>query len=439
MTLPIRPTRRALGWFAASGVLALLPALGGGALWPPWAAAVGALLGLLVVDALRLPRRRGFACALDAPEELHPGVPVAAIARLALPGARALAAELALDADGALEPVGAAPAAFGDAAATVPVALRAARRGTARVTEAWLRYEGPLGLAATTARAEVAFERPVVPDLRPLEREALRFFRERDLRAGLKIERYRGDGTEFDSLRSFATGDDPRAVHWKASARHRALLTRQYRAERNHQVVLALDTGRLMGERLGDLSRLDHALSAALLLGFVALSSGDRVGVFTFGARPGPALAPAAGVASFPRLRRFSSTVLDRPEETNFTLGLTTLAATLRRRSLLIVLTDFVDTVSAGLMVENLTRLAARHVVVFVALRDPGLDAVAGARPDDALALHRAVVAEGLVREREAVLRRLERFGIAPLDATPAEVGPELVNRYLDIRRRERV
>ena len=125
--------------------------------------------------------------------------------------------------------------------------------------------------------------------------------------------------------------------------------------------------------------------------------------------------------------------------ETNYTLGLTSIAQRLSRRSLIVVLTDFVDTVSAELMVENLDRLSRRHLVIFVALQDPGLAATADRQPATLLDLNRAVVAGGLLRDREVVLKRLRRLGIYPIDADPAAVSPRLINTYLDIKRRERI
>ena len=138
-------------------------------------------------------------------------------------------------------------------------------------------------------------------------------------------------------------------------------------------------------------------------------------------------------------MTRMSSRVGYSEAETNFTLGLTTLAQRLRRRSLIIVLTDFADTVTAELMLENLTRLSRRHLVVFVALRDPDLDRTATAAPSGSLALNRAVVAQDVIRDRDVVLRRLRRMGVIPLDAEPQQIGSGLINSYLDIKRREMI
>ena len=128
-----------------------------------------------------------------------------------------------------------------------------------------------------------------------------------------------------------------------------------------------------------------------------------------------------------------------REAESNFTLGLTDLMTRLRRRSLVVVLTDFADTVTAELMIDNLGRLAKRHLVIFVALSDPLLLRLARGEVSEMADVERAVVAESLLSDREVVLARLRRMGVLVVDAPPGRIGPALVNRYLDIARRERI
>ena len=103
------------------------------------------------------------------------------------------------------------------------------------------------------------------------------------------------------------------------------------------------------------------------------------------------------------------------------------------------VFTDFTDSVQAELLAENLGRAARRHLLLFVALKDAVVERIARAEPSGMDALHRAVVAEGIVRDRALVLRRLRRLGVHCLDAPPDRAPAELVNRYLDIKRRELV
>jgi uncharacterized protein (DUF58 family) len=88
-------------------------------------------------------------------------------------------------------------------------------------------------------------------------------------------------------------------------------------------------------------------------------------------------------------------------------------------------------------MLENLSRLARRQLVIFVALRDVALEAAAAAPPRRLPDLYRSVVASDLVRERERVLARLRRMGVACVDAAPGGISARLVNRYLEVKQRE--
>jgi uncharacterized protein (DUF58 family) len=279
----------------------------------------------------------------------------------------------------------------------------------------------------------------VTPDVRPVRAAALRFFTAREFAAGTKSERYVGDGSEFESLRDWVTGLDPRAISWRATARHRKLVCQEFRAERDHQVVVAFDVGLRMREPLARMPRLDHAIQAGLLLAYVALKTGDRVGAFAFDEGVRMWLEPEGGVGAFPRVQKALASLAYSSSETNFTLGLADLATRLRRRSLVVVPTEFGDSVTAGLMVDAIGRLVARHVVVFVALRDPLVEEATGEEPRTTQALYRAVVASDFAREREGVLKRLRRMGVHVIDALPGEVSAALVNRYLDVHRRELV
>lgn len=438
----IQPTRRALLVFAAGLVAAILPVLVASALWPIWVVYVGAALSLLGVDAaLGAPSSR-LEVAVRTPALLYIGSEDPAELTVGTPNwSRRTYVEVLPELGEKLTkqpltrlevpPNGRAKHAF-------PLVPK--RRGRAWVHGVWLRWTGPLGLASRTRRELVGAAIDVVPNVRAVRSAAVRFFEHQPFLVGLKRERYVGAGSEFDSLREYLPGLDHRAIDWKASARHHKLLVRDFRAERNHQVVLAFDTGHLMGEPLDGIPRLDHAINAGLLLGWVCLKTGDRVGLFGFDQRVRLFVKPQGGLRVINRLTQQTSELAYGEGETNFTLGLTDLLTKLRRRSLVVVFTDFVDVVTAELMMDNLQRVARRHVLIFVSLRDPTLDRLAYDRAPQSLhGLNEAVVARDFLREREVVLERLRRLGVHCIDASTDQIRVELINRYLDIHRRELV
>lgn len=435
----MRPTRRAILFAAIGLAVALLPTVIHPRLWPIWPVYLGGMALALGVDALAVPSRKAVQCAAEVPGTLYIGEEEDAIVTVKMPSRRRVPVTVAVDLSDRLMPQPQLRGRVSSEGTGFRLRLVPTRRGRIVVERAWIRYAGPLGLMAAVAQVDLKRQAAVVPNIRPVKTVALRFMTDREFRAGLKIERYKGDGTELDSLKEHVAGEDHRAIDWKASARHKKLVSRQFRAERNHQVVIAIDTGHLMCEPLAGIPKVDHAVNAALLLSYISLRAGDRVGLATFDSRFGLYVEPKGGLRGFNVLSHMAGKVDYSDRETNYTLGLTSIGQRLSRRSLIVVLTDFVDTIAAELMMENLDRLSRRHVIIFVALQDPGLAATAAGDPGTLLELNRAVVAGGLLRDREVVLRRLRRLGIYPIDAAPAQVSPRLINTYLDIKRRERI
>jgi uncharacterized protein (DUF58 family) len=438
----MRPTLRCLLVFLAGIPLSLGAVTIHPRLWTVWIAYLGAALTLAGLDALLAMSRRKLSITATAPEQIFIGETGRAAITL-IAGRRGASVEILAELDDALAPQPAsrtamrAEGARQPARGTIDVALVPRRRGDHALRAVHARWTGPLGLIEHRVAVPIDRKVGVVPNMGAVRAVALRMFSDHSFMAGLKIEKFLGDGSEFESLHEYVPGMDHRAIDWKSSARHRKLLCQEFRAERNHQVVLAVDGGQLMSEPVGGVPKLDHAINAAILLGWFCLRTGDRVGLLGFDERVRQWTEPAGGMHTFHRLQAMSAEIDYHRVETNYTRTLAELSTRLRRRSLVVLFTDFLDTVTAELMIDNVTRLARRHLVLFVAVRDPSLETRALARPRSLGVLHEAVVAGDFARERHVVLERLRRGGAHCVDASPAGFSMALVNRYLDIKRRE--
>lgn len=315
------------------------------------------------------------------------------------------------------------------------IELTAERRGTATIDMVWLRWRGPLGLVWKQRARALDQQVLVVPDIRPVRDKGIQMAN-REALYGQKAQLQVGEGAEFEALASYRQGMDRRSIDWKQSARHAALIAKEYRTERNNNIVMALDAGRVMSEPFAGQPRIDRAVSAALLASYVALKDGDRVGFFAFDSKPRAAAKPIGGARAFPTLQRIAAGIDYSASETNYTLGISTLAAGLNRRSLIIVFTEFADTISAELMLAAVGTLLERHLVLFVVLRDEELEAFTATEPQAPEDVSRAVTAAGLLQERQLVLTRLRHLGVHVLEASAAEAGPALVSTYLGFKRR---
>ncbi|MBS0482626.1 MAG: DUF58 domain-containing protein [Proteobacteria bacterium] len=315
------------------------------------------------------------------------------------------------------------------------ISFTPSRRGPGSIDRVWLRWAGPMGLGAR--QAERALELPVrvSPNLSLTRSPTLQAFL-KDAQFGVIARRIRGEGTMFEALAEYQPGMDRRRIDWKASARHSHLYAKEMEAERNNQIVFAFDCGQAMCEPVAGMARIDRAVSAALATAYVALKGGDRVALFGFAARPEVFSPFVADARDFHRLQGAAAGLDYHAQEPNFTLALATLAGRLKRRSLIVVFSDFTDPTSAELMIESIGRLTSRHLVLFVTMTDAELDEMATAAPGDMQDLAMAATSDALLRQRALVLSRLRQLGVDVIEAPFDRIGMRLIDAYLAIKRK---
>ena len=323
-----------------------------------------------------------------------------------------------------------------DGGGVARILCRAVRRGEWNIDSLWLHWTSQLGLFEFVPKVAFNGELRVVPNIR-LVRSGTIDTTVVSMLFGVKENRAIGEGSEFHQLRDFVPGMDVKSIDWKRSARRRALVGKELRAERNHHIILALDTGYLMREEIAGLPKIDHAVTAALATAWAAAIGGDLVGHYAYDVRPRSFSKPEAGRTAFPRLRSWAAGLDYTARETNHTLALTELGARTPKRSLIIIFTDFIDTTSAELLVENISVLAKRHLLIFVAIRDPELEALAETAPDSIEGVATLIAAHQSLSERRLVLERLNRLGVTVVDSSPGQVTSRLISTYLDIKARE--
>lgn len=311
--------------------------------------------------------------------------------------------------------------------------LRPRRRGPAAFAPAELLLRSPLGL--WDRRLRVGDDEPVrvLPNFRPLLGYTLLAVEDRLADLGIRLHPRRGEGTEFRELREYRHGDSSRHVDWKATSRRRKLITRDYQEERNQQVVMMIDRGRRMRSREAGLSHFDHVLTAVLLLTYAAARQGDAVGLSTFG---GEArwLPPVKGRAATAAVLDAVHDLETSAEVPDYLAATTHLQARLRRRALVLVLTNLRDE-DASELLPALALLRRRHLVVVASLRERVLgETLAG----EVATFHDAVTVAAChhyLEARERAHEQLRSLGILTLDVEPERLPIAAVNRYLEIKR----
>lgn len=299
-----------------------------------------------------------------------------------------------------------------------------------------LRFRTRLGLLWRQFAYITATDVRVYPDIREARKHEIYAHRNRRPEPGLRRMRVRGQGREFESLREFVIGDEIRHISWAATARRGKLITRQYTIERSQNIVVLLDTGRLMTARIGKLTKLDHAVNAALSIAYVAAAGGDNVGLVAFSRRVVSYLPPRRGHDQINRLMEALYSLEPQMIEPSYKRAFNFFSANCHRRSLVVILTDLVDRDASAELLAHTSQLVPRHLPLIITIGDTDLRELVRAQPASSADVYRQSVAEEILRQREEALTRIRHAGGLALDVPAGRLSLELVSKYLEVKER---
>lgn len=320
--------------------------------------------------------------------------------------------------------------------ASLTYVARPRHRGTFRFGDVHLRTVGPFDLVERQSVARAAAPANVYPDLREIRRYDIITRRGLAYDAGQRRARIPGAGSVFERLREYQPDDDPRSISWTATARHGRPISVEYETERQQRIVIVLDAGRTMASTLGELTKLDHAVNTALMLGYVATAKGDEVGVLGYSDEIRSFLPARRGRRQFLRitevLRRLEVTTTESDPRTAFEF----LRARAARRALVVLFTDLVDTDASRALVAAITRLAGNNLVLCCVLADPRLAELARNAPATTAAAYERTIAQTVIEDRATALAVLRRRGIHTIDVSSDRLTVAVIQRYLELKRR---
>lgn len=436
-------------WLLAGGLLLALPGFFDARLGYAMLVWDGVVLIAAFADWLRLPPPRAFtiervwsnAPALDSETEIELAIESIAPER----GGTILECSLTDDLPLAMV---ATPAthklrAYQGIRASLRYKIEPRERGDIQAGSVFLRYASGLGLVERWAKAPLEQTVRVYPALRQGEDQQIFLARGRQIDLQLRQQRQRGLGRDFESLREYLEGDDLRDVCWTATARRGELITRRYQTERSQAVWIVLDAGRLLQAKSGGdgaggarHSKLDHACSTAVALAQLALNSGDRVGLLVYGQHIQQRVLPGRGSAHLRQIVEALALAKAEPSEADHLRATAMLNRYQPRRALILWITDLAETAMRPEVIDGATQLLHRHVLLFVALGQPEVEALATNRPKNIEQMFRASAAQELTSRRELLLARLREQGALTLDLDPSRLTSEVLNQYLRVKER---
>jgi len=398
---------------------------------------VGLVL-ILARDLALLPGRSGYRLRRLMPEPFSLGEREEVRVVIENPAAAGLNARIADHAPDDLKPQPREVAGEFDGSGRLELTYNTSspRRGAYRFGAVDLQVWRRDGWWRRQLRMPLAHEVAVFPNVVAIKRIQLTLRRGLRAMSGLRRAKPPGASTAFAGLRDYVRGDDFRRVSWTATARRDHPVVVEVEAERGQQVMIAIDCGRLMTAPAGDLDKLDHAVNAALMLAWVAQAFGDRVGLMTFDDRVTNFIKPERGPAQLRRITEALYAIRPDYVEPDFGHALTHLSLRVGRRSMIVILTDLQDPEASKELVAHALRLAARHLVLVVAMSDPAVLSARDAPITTSSRAYEWAAAEEFMATRRESFELLRRGGVLGLDVVAGNLSPALVERYLELKER---
>jgi len=315
---------------------------------------------------------------------------------------------------------------------------RPLHRGKARFGDIELWRASPLGLFWRRHRIAAKQEVPVYPDFSVLQRDALHAHQESQLDPAQHRQPRRGEGFEFHQLREYHSGDSLRQIDWKASARRRKLISREYQEEQNQQIIVLLDGGERMAMRVNGMTGFDHALNATLLLSWSAIKQQDKPGVMLFSNDQTCWIPPVRGHNGTNRILNALYTLQPGNHASDYSRAAQSLIKRWNKHSLIVLITRLQPDDEPELLAA-VKLLSRRHLLLIADLQLPEQQAIAN---QDIRSVDDALLACGDAAwqaQRHSLYGRLRHAGAMLTDSTPEQLPARLNQIYLSLKRSGRI
>ncbi|MDC7126269.1 MAG: DUF58 domain-containing protein [Spirochaetales bacterium] len=316
----------------------------------------------------------------------------------------------------------------------IPFMLHSGRRGRYTLEKLNIRFLSPAKLFRLYRGAALDVKIDVYPDISELKEYFIMARNNRLFEMGIHKNRYRGRGTEIESLREYSKDDDSRLIDWKASARANKPVSRVFQMESMNDVVFVLDCGRLMTSEEGKLSSLDLAINALLVLSHITISMGDRIRIIPFSDHIIGDYTSARGKNPMQSILKFITPIQAEFVESNYPLVFAHLQATIKKRSLIIFVSDIMDDINYSMFKKNFSLLGKKHSLLFMLLRDELLQQEANRASENLTDIYSTTAARSMVLKRNQSIMKLKHSGIRVMDILPKNVTARLVDKYLELK-----
>ena len=277
---------------------------------------------------------------------------------------------------------------------------------------------------------------PTYPSYMQLRKYDLMAFSNNLFQYGLKKIRRIGHTMEFEQIKEYVQGDDLRTINWKATAKKNQLMVNQYQDEKSQNVYMVIDKGRVMKMPFNDLSLLDYAINATLVLSNVIIKKQDKAGIFAFSKKVENRVVAEKRQSQMQQIMENLYNIKTDFFESDFSRLYVDVKKHINQRSLIILYTNFETLDGLHRQLPYLKGIAKNHLLVVVFFNNTELNELIHKKADNVQEIYDKVIAEKFAFEKRLIVNELRKYGIYSVLTQPENLTLDTINKYLEIKAR---
>jgi len=251
---------------------------------------------------------------------------------------------------------------------------------------------------------------------------------------GLKKVRKINRSNEFDHIRDYVIGDDYRLINWKATARKNQIMVNQYQDEKAQQIFCIIDLGRNMEMPFEEMTYVDYAVNTSLVFSNIALRKKDKAGLITFSKDIDAYVNADRKKHQIQALLEALYKVDPDFKEPNFEMLYSHIRFTIRKRSLIVLFTNFEGKSSLKRQLKYLKGIAKRHVLLLVIFQNTELNEFLKETQTSNLGFYKKFIGESVQNEKYEIAKELKQNGIYSVLTEPNNLSVSVINKYLEFK-----
>jgi len=277
---------------------------------------------------------------------------------------------------------------------------------------------------------------PTYPSFKQLKKFELLNINKNSLEYSLKKVRKLGHTMEFEQIKDYVLGDDLRTINWKATAKKNSLMVNQFQDEKSQPIYSIIDKGRVMKMPFANLSLLDYAINATLVISNIALKKHDKAGMLSFSKKVENIVVAERRSSQMRLILESLYNIKTDFFESDFSRLYANIKRNITNRSLILLYTNFETPDGLNRQLAYLKGIAKNHLLIVIFFKNTELNSLIENKAKTIQQVYDKVIAEKFAFEKRLIVSELKKHGIYSILTTPENLTIDSINKYLEIKAR---